>query len=244
MLRNPAAEEWPRMARLESLFPEGDPSLTVSRETLAAEVKDRLRALILNNELPPGTHLVEASLGKLLGVSRGPIREALRALDREGLVIISPHKGAVVVEWSLQDMLDAYDVRALLEIRAMELAAERSGKSCGEELSFLLTPWEEASQAGDREKCADIDLEFHHAIWRHANNRALFATLEQTIHPLQTVFYLNSTRYDDLVEVVALHRRMRDAVATEDVAIARAAMEAHMENSLEKARRHPERVGG
>ncbi|HET8522406.1 MAG TPA: GntR family transcriptional regulator, partial [Thermomicrobiales bacterium] len=208
------------------------------------EVTDRLRALILNNDLPPGTHLVEASLGKLLGVSRGPIREALRALDREGLVIIAPHKGAVVVEWSLQDMLDAYDVRALLEIRAMELAAERSGASCAEELTSLLTPWEEASQAGDREKCADLDLEFHRVIWRHSNNRSLVATLEQTIHPLQTVFYLNSTRYDDLVDVVALHRRVRDAVATEEVPVARAAMEAHMKNSLEKARRHPERFGG
>jgi DNA-binding GntR family transcriptional regulator len=243
-LHGPIFKESLRMARLESLLREGDPSLTVSRETLANEARERLRALILNNELPPGTHLVEASLGKLLGVSRGPIREALRALDREGLVVISPHKGAVVVEWSLQDLLDAYDVRAILEIRAMELAAERSGESCAEELAALLDSWEEAGRAGDRERCADLDLEFHRIIWRHSLNRSLVSTLEQTIHPLQTVFYLNSTRYDDLIEVVALHRQMKDAVATQQVSDARAAMEAHMKHSLKKARRHPKQNGG
>jgi DNA-binding GntR family transcriptional regulator len=226
------------VAPLRSLIARDDASLVVNRERLSSPVAERLRTLIRNGDLPPGTRLVETALADLLGVSRGPVREALRDLDREGFVVISAHKGAVVAEWSLDDLLDAYDVRFLLELKAAARAAERAAAVCAADLDKLLTTWDAAAQAGDREQCADLDFAFHQAIWRAAGNRCLTAALEQTIHPLQTVFYLNATRYDDLFDVVALHRRLRDAIATGDPAAATAAMEAHMENSLEKARRH------
>lgn len=216
----------------------------VSREPLAAEVTGRLRRLILNNDIEPGTHLVESALAESLGVSRGPVREALKALDRERLIVISPHKGAVVAEWSLQDLLDAYDVRQLLELHAAELATERNAPACSQHLSAVIKEWEQAVRVEDREKCADLDFEFHRVIWRHSNNKALAATLEQTIHPLQTVFYLNAIHYDDLSEVIQLHGRLRDAIATGDPTVAVAAMTAHMDNSLLKARQHAERVLG
>jgi DNA-binding FadR family transcriptional regulator len=135
-------------------------------------------------------------------------------------------------------LLDAYDVRATLEIRAAELATERAATACAAELAGLMTTWEAAAQAGNREHCADVDQDFHHAIRRHANNRSLSAAIDLTMHPLQTVFYLNATRYDDLDEVVALHRRLADAIASGDVTQARKAMMAHMTNSLNKARQH------
>jgi DNA-binding GntR family transcriptional regulator len=214
----------------------------ISRESLADEAADRLRHLIKTDKLAPGTRLVETSLARLLGVSRGPVREALRKLDREGLVVIQPHKGAVVAEWSLDDLLDAYDIRALLEVRAVELATERSARACVAELDPILTAWDTAAATGDRERCADLDVDFHHAVWRAAKNRALLDVLLQTIHPLQTVFYLNATRYDDQIEVVALHRDVRDGIATLNPNTARRAMEAHMRNSLAKSRRHGEHV--
>jgi DNA-binding GntR family transcriptional regulator len=223
---------------LHTLLANNADTLAVPRGPLATEVTDRLRGLILTNDLPPGTRLVESILAEALGVSRGPIREALRNLDREGLVVIAPHKGAVVAEWSLQDLLDAYDVRATLEIRAAELATERAAAGCAADLARIMDRWETAAQAGDRERCADLDLDFHQAIWRHANNRSLSAAIDLTMHPLQTVFYLNATRYDDLDEVVVLHRHVRDAIASGDVARARQAMAAHMKNSLHKARQH------
>ena len=213
-------------------------SLAVTRELLSDEVALRLRALIRDGQLPAGTRLIETALSEMLRVSRGPVREALRTLEREGLVVIAPHKGAVVAEWDLSDLLDAYDVRAILEIKAMTLATERGAEACVAELSKVLASWATAVEVEDRERCADLDFEFHRIIWRAANNRVLSATLDQTIHPLQTIFYLNATRYDDLLEVVMLHRRMCDAIATGDPAEAQAAMEAHMENSLRKARQH------
>lgn len=228
------------MASLKSLLSDN----AVVREPIAVEVTGRLRRLILNNEIVPGTHLVESTLAESLGVSRGPVREALKNLDREGLIVISPHKGAVVAEWSLQDLLDAYDVRQLLELHATRLATERAAAACAKELRGILAGWEQAIRVEDRERCADLDFEFHRIIWRHSNNKALSSTLEQTIHPLQTVFYLNAIHYDDLREVIELHGRLCDAIATGDPAVSRDAMAAHMENSLLKARQHCERVLG
>lgn len=230
------------MASLKSLVARGDGSLAVPREPLSAEVAGRLRSLILSGELAPGTRLIEMALAELLGVSRGPVREALRVLDREGYVVISPHKGAVVAEWSLQDLLDAYDVRFLLEVRAAELAATRSARSCAQTLGKILATWETAAKTDDREVCADLDFEFHRVVWRAADNRCLDAALESTIHPLQAVFLQNATRYDDQFDVLDLHRRLADAIASGDPAVARAAMEAHMENSLAKARQHSEKL--
>jgi len=216
----------------------------VSREPIAAEVTGRLRRLILNNEIVPGTHLVEATLAESLGVSRGPVREALRNLDREGLIVISPHKGAVVAEWSLQDLLDAYDVRQLLELHAARLATERSAQSCSAQLFAVLGEWGRAIHAHDPERLADLDFEFHRIIWRSSQNKALATTLEQTIHALQTVFYLNAIHYDDHHDVIALHERLCRAIATGDPMVSREAMEEHMSNSLLKARQHCERVLG
>jgi DNA-binding GntR family transcriptional regulator len=215
-------------------------TLPLARQPLSAQATARLRDLIRAERLTPGTHLVEADLASLMGVSRGPVREALRNLEREGLVVISPDKGAMVTEWNLQDLLDLYDVRGTLEVRAIALATERDAVGCVAALDELLARWEVAARAGDRAACADLDFDWHRIVWRHALNRFLQNLLEQTIQPIQTVFYLNATRYDDVLDVVTLHRHMRDAVATGQHAVAHAAMEAHMRNSLAKARKHSE----
>src|SRR5690606_11232568 len=127
--------------------------------------------------------------------------------------------------------------RSLLETKAMELAAARSAAPCATELQHILDIWESAAAAGDRPKCAELDFDFHRVIWRHSGNRTLLAALEQTIEPIHTVFYLNATRYDDLEEVVQLHRDMKSAMATGLVPVASNAMIDHMTNSLEKARK-------
>lgn len=228
------------MKTSRSLLKHRPASLVVRREPLRVKVAEQLRLLIREGELAPGTHLVESDLAALLGVSRAPVREALRILERERLVVINPDKGAIVTEWNLQDLLNLYDVRSPLEVKAMMLATEREADACVAALDDVLARWAVAVKTADREQCADLDFEFHRLIWQYADNRFLASALEQCIQPLQTVFYLNSTRYDDLPEVVVLHGRMRDAIASGDEAAARQAMEDHMRNSLAKARQHSE----
>lgn len=212
--------------------------LPVQRESLGDEATSRLRALILAGDISPGTRLKESELCDVLEVSRGPVREALRNLEREGLVVIRPHRGAVVAEWSLEDLLDTYEVRTSLEVTSAGLATERSARSCAERLRAILDQWRVAIERGNRGDCADLDLEFHREIWMHAKSRVILGFLEQAIYPLHTVFYLNATKYDDLTEVWELHARVSDAIGSGDPEVAREAMRAHMKNSLDKARVH------
>ncbi len=93
--------------------------------TLRARVHQHLRAAILSAEIPPGTVLQEVPLAASLGVSRGPVREALGDLAAEGLVTITPRRGAVVSTLTKQDFLEAYQVREALEVMAVRLAVPR-----------------------------------------------------------------------------------------------------------------------
>jgi DNA-binding GntR family transcriptional regulator len=221
---------------------EVDRSLLLAREPLGMKATEALRAMIRDGRLAPGTRLIETDLANLLGVSRGPVREALRNLEREGFVAIAPDKGAVVNEWDNADLLALYDVRNPLEVQAIRLATQRDAPACVADLHALLDRWEAAGRAQQHEAFADLDFAFHRVIWRHAGNRFLINALEQCIQPIQTVFYLNTVHYDDLDDVLALHHRIVAAIASGDDAAVRAAMEAHMENSLAKARQHSEQI--
>ncbi|MQA73805.1 MAG: FCD domain-containing protein [Solirubrobacterales bacterium] len=97
----------------------------LDNRTLWEQVRDRIREDILSGELAPGTVLSEVSLARSLGVSRGPIREALGRLASEGLVTITPRRGAIVTELTRDEFIDAYQVREALETLAIRLAVPR-----------------------------------------------------------------------------------------------------------------------
>ncbi len=229
------------MAKSRDVFGTDEYYRALSRERLSTKATDALRALIQSGTLPPGTHLVESDLADRLGVSRGPIREALHHLAREHLVSVSLNRGAMVATWTLRDIADLHAVRGPLEVEAIAYAAERSAAPCTADLAALLVKWQVAAEGGQHERCADFDLTFHRTIWRHADNRFLFAALEQTLRPLQTVFYLNAKRFDDLREIVEIHERICGAVATGDAAVAHATMSEHMRYSLARILRQNER---
>lgn len=224
------------MGKPRDLLVHNRAQIVLSPAQLGVRATASLRALIQSGDLPSGTHLVEHDLAHLLGISRSPVREALRNLVRENLVVLSPNRGAMVAEWHTQDIRDLFAVRRPLEIEAMELATERSAHACAHDLADVLGQWRTTAEAADHKRCADFDLAFHRVIWEHASNRFLFSALEQTLYPLQTIFYLSATRLDDLVEMVDLHAQLREAIVTCDAAVARAAMAAHMAFSYERER--------
>ncbi len=212
------------------------PSMAISPAQLGAQATESLRALIQSGDLPPGTHLIEGDLADLLRVSRGPIREALRNLVRENLVLLSPNRGAIVAEWGWRDILDLFAVRRPLEAEATALATERAATDCARELAALFPHWRIAAGAGDHKRCADFDLAFHRIIWQHADNRFLSGALQQVAYPLQTIFYLNLAHLNDYLDVMEAHAEIRRGILTR----ARAAMAAHMEFSLARDPRYRE----
>jgi DNA-binding GntR family transcriptional regulator len=135
--------------------------LPVERRVLRHEVLLGLRNGILAGDIAPGTRLLEVPLATELGVSRGPVREALRQLEQEGLVEFYPHRGAVVVGVAEAEVETIYGIRALLEGRAFARACRVVTEEDLDALAATVEEMIEASEAGDVATVTEHDLRFH-----------------------------------------------------------------------------------
>ena len=140
-------------------------------------VFNTLRQEILTGKLKPGERLREIQLADKMGVSRTPVREAIRMLELEGLVKMIPRKGAEVADITEKDLLDALEVRNALEKLAIALACERISKEQIEKLRENAKEFEKAVPEHDAEKLAQIDENFHYIIFESTNNQRLVQLL-------------------------------------------------------------------
>ena len=136
-------------------------------------VFNTLRQAILRGELQPGERLLEIHLANKLVVSRTPIREAIRKLELEGLVLMIPRKGAVVAEITEKSLRDVLEVRRALEELAMKLACEKILDEEIEELKAAAKEFENALKTGDVTVFAEADVQFHDIIYRTTDNQRL-----------------------------------------------------------------------
>ena len=127
-------------------------------------VCDELRTQIIAGDYPPGAHLVEDRLAKELGVSRNPVREALRVLQAEGFIDMIPRRGAVVATLSDVEVRDIFDVRMALERLAAQLAARRADKEDVDELRRILAEAEAALGKDDAAALTELNAEFHEQV--------------------------------------------------------------------------------
>ncbi|MDR7419523.1 MAG: GntR family transcriptional regulator [Armatimonadota bacterium] len=142
--------------------------------TLSQQVRDHLRREILSNRLAPGAHLHEEVIASELGISRAPVREALRLLAAEDLVTIAPRRGAVVRELSADDFRAAYQVREALETLAVRLAVPRMGDDDHVALRELYQRMSDAAAHADAERFGEADAAFHiHIVERSGNKRLI-----------------------------------------------------------------------
>lgn len=136
-----------------------------------------LRQAILRGELKPGERLMEVRLAKKLGVSRTPIREAIRKLELEGLVLMIPRRGAEVADITEKSMRDVLEVRRALEVLAVSLSCDRIS---GEQIEALKEAAEEFDRSltlDDVTRTAEADVHFHDIIYRSTDNQRLIQLL-------------------------------------------------------------------
>ena len=136
-----------------------------------------LRQAILMGELKPGERLMEIHLAQKLGVSRTPVREAIRKLELEGLVLMIPRKGAVVAEITISDLEDVLEVRIALEELAMRYACKRITPEQLAQLKNLAGDFKRSLYGNDVAACAQADVAFHDAIYAATGNRRLVQIL-------------------------------------------------------------------
>lgn len=154
-------------------------------------VFNTLRQAILRGELEPGERLMEIQLAEKLGVSRTPIREAIRKLELEGLVIMIPRKGAEVAHITEKDMRDVLEVRATLEELAVSLACKHVTEEALSELKMANKLFEAAVVSKDVVKIVDADVKFHDAIYAMTDNQKL----NQMINNLREQMYRYRLEY-------------------------------------------------
>ncbi|MBU0753468.1 MAG: GntR family transcriptional regulator [Gammaproteobacteria bacterium] len=150
-----------------------EPAAPITRHALYEEVAERLRARIYAHELAPGAWLDEQTLAAELGISRTPLREALKVLASEGLVRLEPRRGCYVTELTEQDLDDIFPVMALLEGRCAQEAARRAASADFSELAAIHEDLERHAAAGDADRFFEANQAFHSAVQRIAGNRFL-----------------------------------------------------------------------
>ena len=153
----------------------------VNTNTLSQQVYAHLRAGILDNSYSPGSPLPEEALAAQLSVSRVPVREALRRLSAEGLVVIKPRQGATVTELTSKQFLDAYQVREALEVLAVRLAVPKLTPEDLDQLDTLQEKMQSASAGDDPDAFFAANAEFHGFLVEKSDNGDLKSIYESLI---------------------------------------------------------------
>ena len=205
----------------------------LSRSALYQEVAERLRQQIFARELEPGSWIDELRLAADFGISRTPLREALKVLAVEGLVTMKLRRGAYVTEMSKDDVAQVYHLLALLESDAAGIVATRASDDERAQLARLHERLEK--QARQRDAFFATNEQFHMTLLRIAGNR--WAT--QIVTDLRKVMKLNRHhslfKKGRLAESLAEHRGLMAAIAARDADAAARLMKAHFESGLEAA---------
>jgi DNA-binding GntR family transcriptional regulator len=162
----------------------------ITRSVLSDQVKGRLLQAILDGRYPPGARIVETRVAKEFGTSQAPVREALRDLEALGVVESSPFKGARVRQPSTEELLEAFDVRAILEGHGAVLAVENLTDTELARLEELTEEMRTAATSGDPYREATADTEFHRLIMHFSGNATLervWSTLEPFLRTYITI---------------------------------------------------------
>ena len=162
-----------------------------------------LREAILKGELKPGERLMELQLAEKMGVSRTPIREAIRMLQQEGLAVTIPRRGAEVAAMTEKDMEDVLQVREALEILAVQLASEKITKEQIAELEERLKAFEQAVETAEVKQIAQSDIDFHDLIYTAAENPRLVVllnNLREQIYRYRVEYLKDEKNYPRLIE--------------------------------------------
>jgi DNA-binding GntR family transcriptional regulator len=187
---------------------------------------EELRKRIVSGGFPMGSRLNEVHLASDLGVSRAPVREAVRRLSEEGLVVERPHQGAVVRELDAASLVDLYNVRAAIEPLAIRLATRRRLDT--RPLQGLVERMAGAAKSGDYSLVARHELDFHSVICNGSGNPILIGIFHGLEGLVLMGLALDDSGYPDLEEVAREHQPLVDVIESGDENAAAETMAAHV----------------
>jgi len=193
----------------------------VSKALLSDQVYDLVRGWLIGHQLPPGTRLVESEIARQLSVSQAPVREALRRLAHEGLVLQLPRRGSFVAEVSTEEARDSYEVRAALEGLAVRGALAHLTDELVVRLEGHVQHMLAAASADDLPAFIEADVQFHRNVWSASGNRLLpkvWLMVEASMRNLTLVS--NRLYFANLAEIAKTHHPLVAGLRARDPAVA------------------------
>jgi DNA-binding GntR family transcriptional regulator len=208
----------------------------IIRRSLHDEILERLRDLIMEGELKPGAKIPEAELCVRFGVSRTPLREALKALAAEGLVTLLPNRGAVVTKTTLEEIDELFPIMGALEALAGELACAQIGDAEAAALRRDHVKMVKHFERGDWIGYTKLNRAIHEAIFAAAGNSALSALYQQLLvrtHAVRFVAKKSAQRWREAVED---HEKMMAAIDKRDGKALARLLALHLKHKAESVR--------
>lgn len=222
--------------------------MSMTEEQQAMPLRDAafmsLRKAILTGKIKPGERLTEVKLGKILGTSRTPIREAIRLLEQENLVTIIPGSGARVSRMTVSDLQDVMEVRSALEQLSAGLACERITEQEKAELYEAYNAFVRSTQSEDSIMIADADVHFHNLILKAAKNQKLGKILDglaDNIYRYRYEFIREDGHYEDLIRE---HKELYEAVISGNREVAEKSARSHIARQWSYIREHLQEDAG
>ena len=196
-----------------------------------------LREAILKGELKPGERLMELQLASKLGVSRTPIREAIRMLEQEGLAVTIPRKGAEVAKMTEKDMEDVLLIRCSLEDLDVRLSCDKISAAELQELRIAMEDFEKKTKSDNVVEIAKADVTFHDILYKAADNPKLLLllnNLREQMYRYRVEYLKDKNIYGRLIEE---HRQMYDAIMSKDKERVADYVEKHLHNQAEAVKK-------
>lgn len=208
----------------------------VTSPTLVETAVEELREAILGGRFQPGERLLEPPLAKSLGISRGPLREALHTLERDGLVQSTPRKGRFVQTIDVQTIEDVYSLRTVLETYAVERIVDLASDDELTRLDDALEDIRRTAEAGDPTSLAQGDVAFHDALYELAHHSLLARTWRELVAGKLRLWISKTTMtYEPLREPVQNHAAIVQAIRDRDAARARQEVVTHIADARSRA---------
>lgn len=206
-------------------------SIDIERKpALAAQVTERLREAIVFGQLKLGEAVSEDRLASLLNVSRTPVREALAALQLQGLIVIQPQRGSYVFQPTEQDIAELCEFRLMIETHALRLAQDRDRSATRSALERAQSAMEHAEASGDPVAAAKADADFHNALFAGCGNQILVQSYALVSGRIGAIRYFARGSAGSRKASSSGHRAIITAFAKADLAAAEAVLTTHVMN--------------
>jgi len=203
-------------------------AIRIAQPALYEEVAERLRQRIFSHELPPGTWIDEQALAEDYGISRTPLREALKVLASEGLVTLKPRRGCYVTELSGSDIQEIFPIIAMLEGRCAYEATQKASPAEVNRLEKIQETLEKAAATSDIPAYFQANQQFHQELWQMTGNRWLLQVIQDLRKVLKLTRYQSLSVDGRLQKSMEEHRELLAAIKAKKPELAEQVMKAHL----------------